>query len=176
MAPHVAGGELAAGVPVFVARSLVRRSIDVTFLQKAGARQQDRLTGRGWNWALERLNRKPPRLVHHAAVAPVSLLEYWIHHEDMRRANGRAPDAGRDYPVLQRCVEIVGRYVGKRLDDVTVAVERAGESVAFGSGARRVALSGPHGEMLLWLAGRCEAAEADVSGEATTDVVQRLRL
>ena len=176
IAPHVVGGELAAGVPVFVARSLVRRGIDVTFLQKAGAKQQDRLAGRGWDWALERLGRKAPRLVHHSSIAPVSLFEYWIHHEDVRRANGGARDAGRDYPVLQQCVDIVGRYVGSRLDEVTVVVEHARESIAFGSGAREITLSGPSGEVLLWLAGRGDAAEADVSGDVATDVMRRLRL
>ena len=176
IAPHIVGGELAAGVPVFVARSLVRRSIDVTFLQKAGAKQQDRLTGRGWDWALDRLGRNPPRLVHHPSIAPVSLFEYWIHHEDVRRANGGARDAARDYPALQRCVEIVGCYVGKRLDDVTVVVEHPQGSLAFGSGTRQITLHGPCGEVLLWLAGRGAVAEADVSGDSGTDVMQRLRL
>ena len=157
MAAHIAGGELAAGVPVFLARLLVRRGIDVTFLQRAGLKQQDRLAARGWSWALDRLRRDPPALVHRSPVAPVSLLEVWVHHEDVRRANGRGPDPARNYPELQDCLAVLKRYQRKTL------------------GSRSVSLEGPVGEAVLWMAGRSRVArvavDADVAG-----IAEQLRL
>lgn len=175
IAPHVASGELAAGVPVFIARLLVRRGIDVTFLQKAGARQQARLTDRGWDWALGRFARTPPRLVHHAAVAPVSLLEYWVHHEDVRRANGRGHEPARNYGALRGCVEIVARYVRKHLANTEIVVDD-GDRLRLGRGARQITLRGPVGEALLWLTGRHAAAEVEVMGEGAADIAGRVRL
>ena len=157
MAAHIAGGELALGVPVFLARLLVRRGVDVTFLQRAGLKQQARLTARGWSWALDRLRRDPPALVHRSAVAPVSLLEVWVHHEDVRRANGRGPDPARNYPELQECLAVLKRYQRKRL------------------GSRSVTLEGPVGEAVLWMAGRSRVARVEVDAD-TAGIAEQLRL
>ena len=157
MATHIAGGELAGGVPVYLARTLVRAGVDVTFLQKAGLRQQERLAAQGWEWALGRLRADPPRLVILAPVAPVSLLEVWVHHEDIRRANGGAPDPAREYPALHDSLAVLKRYQRKTV------------------GRRPPAVRGTVGEAVLWFAGRTEVAQVEVD-DAGGAIADRLRL
>lgn len=42
---------------------------------------------RGFEWTLDRLERRPPELLPRGAVAPVGLFEDFVLHEDVRRAN-----------------------------------------------------------------------------------------
>ena len=97
-----------------------------------------------------------------------NLNEFFIHHEDVRRANGLgvrslgpAMDAG-----LWRNVRRGGRFLSRRLRAYGLEVEWAGtgERVTVRSGSPTARLSGPPGELLLYLFGRQAAAQVEVSG------------
>lgn len=89
----------------------------------------------------------------------VDVQEYFIHHEDVRRAqqgwSPRPPDEARDR-VLWRTVGLLGR-LSYRSSPVAVRLRRPdGEEHAVRSGPRTVILTGDPGELLLHAAGRDE--------------------
>jgi uncharacterized protein (TIGR03085 family) len=99
-----------------------------------------------------------------------NLNECFVHHEDVRRANGLgvrsltpAMDAG-----LWRNVRRGGRFLSRRLRGCGLEVEWAGsgERVAVRPGTPAAVLSGPPGELLLYLFGRQAAAHVEVGGPA----------
>ncbi|MCU1449658.1 MAG: hypothetical protein JWP02_1828, partial [Acidimicrobiales bacterium] len=57
-------------------------------LDRPGTRLMNKAEARGWDWMLGRLEEGPPHAYSLRLIAEVRLLEEWIHHEDMRRANG----------------------------------------------------------------------------------------
>ncbi|HTY31586.1 TIGR03085 family metal-binding protein [Mycobacterium sp.] len=99
-----------------------------------------------------------------------NLNEFFVHHEDVRRANGLAVrsltpamDAG-----LWRNVRRGGRFLSRRLRGCGLAVEWTGteQRLTVRPGSPTALLSGPPGELLLYLFGRQAAARVDVNGPA----------
>jgi len=89
----------------------------------------------------------------------VDVQEYFIHHEDVRRAQSgwspRPPDEARDR-VIWRMVGLLGRLT-YRSSPVAVTLRRPdGTEQAVRSGPRTVILTGEPGELLLHAAGRDE--------------------
>ena len=102
-----------------------------------------------------------------------NLNEYFVHQEDVRRANGMNPRtlAPELDAALWRNVGRGGRYLARRLRGAGLDIEWAGTSER-----RRVRnaeptarLTGPPGELLLYLFGRQRAAHVELSG--STDVI-----
>jgi uncharacterized protein (TIGR03085 family) len=96
-----------------------------------------------------------------------NLNEFFVHHEDVRRANGQGPRSltpAMD-AALWRNVRRGGRYLSRRLHDVGLEIEWAGtaERVRVRPGEPVARLSGLPGELLLYVFGR-QAAQAEVSG------------
>jgi uncharacterized protein (TIGR03085 family) len=97
-----------------------------------------------------------------------NLNEFFVHREDVRRANGQGPRAltpAMD-AALWRNVRRGGRYLGRRLKDCGLEVEWVGttEPVTLRAGSPTARLSGQPGELLLYLFGRQTSAQVDVSG------------
>jgi uncharacterized protein (TIGR03085 family) len=93
-------------------------------------------------------------------------LEYFIHHEDVRRANGREPRPSRpDLEALAwRMAGVSGRRVARRVRPYGVELIRPdGTRRVFGSGIRAT-LRGPATELLLYLGGRGSAARVALEG------------
>lgn len=95
-----------------------------------------------------------------------NLNEFFVHHEDVRRANGLgvrvlAPemDAG-----LWRNVRRGGRYLSRRVSGCGLEVAWAGARAVVRPGAPVAVLRGAPGELLLYLFGRVAVAEVEVSG------------
>jgi uncharacterized protein (TIGR03085 family) len=106
-------------------------------------------------------------------------LEYFIHHEDVRRANGREPRSSRaDLEALAwRMSGFSGRRAARRMRPYGVElVLPDGTRRVFGSGTRAT-LRGPATELLLYLGGRRSAARIALEGppEAVA-AVQRVDL
>jgi uncharacterized protein (TIGR03085 family) len=99
-----------------------------------------------------------------------SLNEFYIHHEDVRRANGRGPRTGERAldEALWRNVSRGAWYLARRLRGAGLELQWAGTARAVrarrGEPAARIA--GPPGELLLYLFGRQDAAQVEVSGPA----------
>ena len=93
-------------------------------------------------------------------------LEYFIHHEDVRRANGYGPRT--DVPDLEYLSWKLSGFFGRRLARAIrpfglELVRPDGARRTFGSGAPAV-LSGRPTELILFLGGRRSAAEVTLDG------------
>jgi uncharacterized protein (TIGR03085 family) len=99
-----------------------------------------------------------------------NLNEFFVHHEDVRRANGlgvRGLGPAMD-AALWRNVRRGGRFLSRRVEGCGLEVSWAGtsERVTVRAGSPAARLSGPPGELLLYLFGRQPAARVEVSGPA----------
>jgi uncharacterized protein (TIGR03085 family) len=93
-------------------------------------------------------------------------LEYFIHDEDVRRANGCGPRD--DIPDLEDLSWRMSGFLGRRLARAVrpfgiELVSPDGRRRAVGGGVKAV-LSGPPTELVLYLAGRRSAAKVSLSG------------
>jgi uncharacterized protein (TIGR03085 family) len=100
-----------------------------------------------------------------------NLNEFFVHHEDVRRANGREPrsDAPDLDAALWRNVARARWFLARRLRHVGLELEWAGtsERVRARRGEPSARLVGAPGELLLYLFGRRSAARVEVVGEPT---------
>lgn len=109
-----------------------------------------------------------------------SLNEFFVHHEDVRRANGRGPRA-QQRAMSEALWRNVGRapwFLARRLHGTGLELRWAGtgKTVRARRGEPVARISGPPGELLLYLFGRQGAAEVEVSGSAAAvDAVRRAR-
>ena len=100
-----------------------------------------------------------------------NLNEFFVHHEDVRRANGYGPRSltpAMD-AALWRNVRRAGHYLSRRLHGSGLEIEWAGtdERATVRPGMPAARLSGPPGELLLYLFGRQAVAQVEVSGPPT---------
>lgn len=107
----------------------------------------------------------------------MNLVEYVVHHEDLRRA-GPAPAPPRDLPAaleaaIWRQLPMAAR-LPLRKSPVGVVLEAPGHGqVQPNKGDLRVIVSGAPVELLLWAFGRREAAHVEMAG--LDEAVDRLR-
>lgn len=154
LAAHLVSEERAGGVVTSVARSLVVRGIRVTD-PKGIARSVHRERRHGFEALVERLRQQIPRLLLRQSIAPLTLFEYWTHHDDLAVPNGLDHDAA---PHLYHAIPPLVRYQSKHLPaDVRLIIRTSGgpQEWAFGpKGAAQVAVCGPLADLVRWLAGR----------------------
>jgi uncharacterized protein (TIGR03085 family) len=98
-----------------------------------------------------------------------SLNEFFVHHEDVRRANGRGlRSLGPDLDAaLWRNVARSGWFLARHLRDAGLELEWAGtnQRVRARRGSPTARLVGPPGELLLFLFGRRAVAQVEVVGD-----------
>ena len=109
-----------------------------------------------------------------------NLNEFFVHHEDVRRADGRGPRTHE-----QAMDEALWRNVGRARWFLTRRLRGAGLDLRWAGTARTVRarrgeptarVTGPPGELLLYLFGRRDAAQVEVSGPAAAvEAVRRAR-
>jgi uncharacterized protein (TIGR03085 family) len=127
---------------------------------------------RSFRWLVTRIRSGPPpgffRIGWVRSLA--NLNEFFVHHEDLRRANAMEPRplTPELESALWRNVRRGGRYLSRRLRDAGLEVEWKGTSerrrVRRGEPTAR--LAGSPGELLLYLFGRTSAARVDLTGPA----------
>ena len=142
--------------------------------QRFAERRRVRLAERReFQWLIARIRSGPPPgffRVGWVRSVP-NLNEFFVHHEDVRRANGLGP---RDSlaPALEaalwRNVRQGGRYLSRRLRDVGLEIQWAGtdERMTVREAEPTARLSGQPGELLLYIFGRQAAARVEVTGPA----------
>ncbi len=121
----------------------------------------------------------PPGFFRVAWVRRVpNLNEFFVHHEDVRRADGRGPRTHE--PAMDEALwRNVGRapwFLTRRLRGAGLELEWAGtdETVRARRGEPTARIAGPPGELLLYLFGRRDAADVEVDGPAdAVDAVHR---
>jgi uncharacterized protein (TIGR03085 family) len=128
---------------------------------------------REFGWLVERIRSGPPpgffRIGWVRSVP--NLNEFFVHHEDVRRANDRGPRRTVT-PALEaalwRNVCRGSRYLSRRVRGVGLEIEWAGtdQRKIVRNGEATARLSGPPGELLLYLFGRQAAAQVEMTGPA----------
>jgi uncharacterized protein (TIGR03085 family) len=109
-----------------------------------------------------------------------NLNEFFVHHEDVRRANGLGPrtDAAARDEALWRNIGLARWFLARRMHGVGLELEWAGTAriVRARRGTPTARLTGLPGELLLYLFGRRAAADVEVSGPAdAAEAVGRAR-
>jgi uncharacterized protein (TIGR03085 family) len=109
-----------------------------------------------------------------------NLNEFFVHHEDVRRANGRGPRTNE--PALDEAlwgnVSLGSWFLARRLRGAGLELQWAGtaKTVRARQGEPTARIAGSPGELLLYLFGRQGAAQVEVSGpEAAVQAVRRAR-
>jgi uncharacterized protein (TIGR03085 family) len=109
-----------------------------------------------------------------------SLNEFFIHQEDVRRANGLGPRANE--PAMDEALWLNvrrGRWLlARRLRGAGLELQWAGtaRTVRARRGEPAARIAGTPGELLLYLFGRQQAAQVEVSGpDAAVEAVRRAR-
>ncbi len=109
-----------------------------------------------------------------------NLNEFFVHHEDVRRANGLGPRT--NVPALEealwRNVGFARRFLARRLRGAGLEIEWAGTTKVLRArrGTPIARVTGLPGELLLYLFGRRAAAHVEVSGPAdAVAAVERAR-
>jgi len=110
-----------------------------------------------------------------------SLNEFFVHHEDVRRANGRGPRTNEQAmeEALWHNVTLGSWYLARRLRGTGLELHWAGtaKTVRARPGKRAARIAGPPGELLLYLFGRQDAAQVEMSGPASAvEAVRRAHL
>jgi uncharacterized protein (TIGR03085 family) len=139
--------------------------------QRFAERRRVRLANRhDFEWLVARIRSGPPPgffRIGWIRSFP-NLNEFFVHHEDVRRANGMDPRSlTPDLEVaLWRNVRRSSRYLGRRLRDAGLEIEWAGtsERLRARSGEPTARLSGLPGELLLYIFGRQSAAHVELTG------------
>jgi uncharacterized protein (TIGR03085 family) len=134
------------------------------------ARVTDRAKARGLEALVADLRNGPPKVPWQlpGLRGPLNLVEWFVHHEDVRRANGQGPrpeDPERDaalWAQLHRMVKPM-LFLKARGQDVEIVSPGHG-SVPGRGGASQVRLVGTPPELVLYLYGRKGAAGVQVQG------------
>jgi uncharacterized protein (TIGR03085 family) len=93
-------------------------------------------------------------------------LEYFIHHEDVRRANGLEPRSPMDdlEALSWRMTGYTARRLARKIRPYSIQLVRPdGATRTFGSGTAAT-LTGPASELILYLGGRRATARAALAG------------
>jgi uncharacterized protein (TIGR03085 family) len=127
---------------------------------------------RDFGWLVARIRSGPPPgffRIGWVRSFP-NLNEFFVHHEDVRRANAMDPRALTPdcEAALWRNVRRSSRFLGRRLRDTGLEIEWAGtsERLRVRRGEPTARLSGLPGELLLYFFGRQGAARVEVTGPA----------
>jgi len=109
-----------------------------------------------------------------------NLNEFFVHHEDVRRANGCGPRTN-EYAMDEALWGNIGRapwFLARRLRGVGLELSWAGtaQTVRVRRGESTVRIAGTPGELLLYLFGRQGVADVEVVGPAAAvEAVRRAR-
>jgi uncharacterized protein (TIGR03085 family) len=142
------------------------------FQRLAERRRKSLAQRRDFEWLVARIRSGPPPgffRIGWVRSFP-NLNEYFVHHEDVRRANAMhprtlTPDLNA---ALWRNVRRGSRYLSRRLRDAGLEIEWAGRGERWRArrGEPTARLTGSPGELLLFVFGRESAANVDVTGPA----------
>lgn len=180
--PTLCGGwalpDLLAHLIVRERRLLGASGIMVPALARVTERAMAKEARRGIPGMVEVL-RRPPLTPYSLPVVEryTQTLEYFVHHEDIRRGQpGWAPRElpPEDVDELWDLIRRSGAFLGRGLP-VPCTLERSdrpGSATTFKKGPDPVTVSGPVGELVLWVFGR--TAVRDLSFDGPPDAVARL--
>ena len=136
------------------------------FAELTGRIQVEALHLKGFPALVRELRR--PGWVMRPLDGIVNAVEFFVHHEDVLRANGRTQHlTDKDQAELLRTAFRAQRAWGGQL----ILVPTVGEVIRYGRGNRPLRLAGPPSELLLFLTGR----DADIEITAEPETVEEFR-
>ena len=135
-------------------------------------RRREALAQNDFTWLVATIRSGPPRgffRINWVRQFP-NLNEFFVHHEDVRRASGLSPrmNSAEMDAALWRNVNRAPWYLSRRLRGTGLELEWAGvgKTIRARRGEPVARLVGLPGELLLFLFGRRGAAQVEVSGPA----------
>jgi len=139
-------------------------------------RVMDQYKGKGYDSMMTELRAGPPRLFRVGPMASVNVIENWIHHEDVRRANGQGPrpaDPELD-EALWNSLKTSAFMARRKVKGAGLALRTPdGREREVKTLEPRVVVTGAPGELVLFMSGRQEAA--DVTFDGTNEAVALIR-
>jgi uncharacterized protein (TIGR03085 family) len=128
----------------------------------------DRYKARGYDTLVRMLRSGPPLMHRVGPLAAANVNENFVHHEDVRRASGEPqrelePDMEA---ILWRLLGFGARLARRKLKGAALTLRTPdGRERVVSSAGPLVVLTGPIGELTLFMAGRKEAAQVSREGE-----------
>ena len=123
--------------------------------------------GQPWDRLVQRVRTGPPLPVSLPVVdGAVNTVEYFVHHEDVRRAGAGRPPRSLDEDLerlLWQRLRMMGRLISRRIP-VGVQLESPRGTCTLKPGEPSVTVKGSPGELVLWASGRGDAARVEISG------------
>jgi uncharacterized protein (TIGR03085 family) len=139
-------------------------------------RLMERAKSTGYESMIATLRNGLPLLFRVGPGAFANVMENWIHHEDVRRANGegpRPPDTEVD-AFLWRTLGLSGRFAARKVRPFGLELDAGeGRHRVAGAADPRVVMRGAPGEIVLYLSGRKTGSQVELDGPA--NAVQALR-
>jgi uncharacterized protein (TIGR03085 family) len=165
-------GDLAAHLVLRERRPDAAPGIVVPLLAGYTERIQRRLrTATPFPRLVETLRQGPPAwspLAWPGVESAANTVEFFVHHEDVRRAQEgwtpRALASALEEELWRRLK--MGRFTLRRLPVEVTLAEPDGRTQRLTKGGRQARVHGLPSELTLWTAGRKDAAQVDLTGEA----------
>lgn len=131
---------------------------------------------RGFENLVERVRSGPPLLLR-PVDGTMNLLEYFVHHEDLRRGDNTEFEP-RDVAAIDEAIWAQTprrwRLMTRKLNNIDLTLFDPIHGIShIGGGDRPVTISGPASEIALYLSGRRGAASVTIEGDP--DAVDELR-
>ena len=131
---------------------------------------------KGYDRMITELRSGPPKYFRVGPMATANVVENWIHHEDVRRANGqgpRPPDPEVD-EILWASLKTSSFMAKRKLKGVGLLLKTPdGRERLVKQADPFVVIAGAPGELVLFMSGRQEAA--DVHYDGTPEAVATVR-
>lgn len=153
VASHVAAQDRFRGIPARLARTLAVVSgwrLSAFYLDRPRLSRLVNGPATPWSRSLDKLEKPPPSAVLVARIAPITLWEHFVHHEDVRRPNGLVR-ASR--PDLEPVLDWILRYNRRRFD-YRVHIDTGDAVRTVGGAGRRLTVRGAVDDVVMWLSGR----------------------
>ena len=126
----------------------------------------EREKAKGYDYMISKLRSGPP-FWFRGPMAALNVGENWIHHEDVRRANGEGPrpaDAEMD-DFLWGSLRMGGMLAKRRLKNEGLVLRTPdGRERVVKDVEPKVTITGAPGELVLFLSGRKESAVVELDG------------
>lgn len=161
--------DLAAHLVAREARS--DAAVGLVFKPLAGHLQKvmDGYKARGYDALVAMLRTGPPVMHRYGPLATANVNENFIHHEDVRRANGESPrqlDADID-AVLWKMLGFGARLAKREVKGAALTLRTPdGRDRVVSTEGKAVTMTGEPGELSLFMAGRQGAAVVELNGDA----------
>jgi uncharacterized protein (TIGR03085 family) len=167
--------DLAAHLVVRERRPDAAVGIVVPRLSQYTEKVQREVAARPWAAVLDAVRHGPPypmRLVDEQ----VNTVEYFVHHEDVRRAIGKVRTRELDRALQEALwgrLRMMARLLSRKASDGLIYEWTGHGSVTAHRGTPSVTVTGPAAELMLFAFGRKDAAEVVLSGDP--EAVGRVR-